>query len=130
MCWRESANIPNPGPDKSISYPHTLLATLCQYIRDNSFILAHCWLHCVHISETTVLSSNNVGHTVYIYQRQKFYPHKLLATLCTCIGDKRFIEIYVFCAVHFNVNHIILTRYWLHCVRISETTVLSSHDVG
>ena len=116
MCWWESADIPSPGPDKSCPFPHTLLATLCQYIKDNSFILTHSWLHCVHISETTVLSSHAVGHTVYIYHRQKLYLITLLATLCTYTRDKSFIDIYVFLYRELWYNYVMLATLSSHAI--------------
>ena len=109
-------------------YPRTLVATLCTYIRDKGFIFTHCWPHCVHITETKVLSSQAVGYTVCEYNGvilTRCWIHCVRISETTVLSKFTF---FVPCIVIqlSNVNHIILTRYWLHCVRISEATVLSS----
>lgn len=69
-------------------YPHTYLEALCQKFRNKSVFLKHGLLHCVSISETKYLSSSNIGYTVSAYQRQHFYPQKLLVILGLYISDK------------------------------------------
>lgn len=138
--------------------PHILSITMCHFIRNNGLILTHLpamchyyrhniisltyyLLHPFSVSQSIVLASHIVGTTVSVYQRQQFYHHTLLATLCQYIKIKMYIVTFIgynvsVCQGHLFYPHtlyvtrcqyirdynFIPTHFWLHCVCISETT--------
>jgi len=78
---------------------------MCQYARDNSFtspnfgynvsvyhiksvILINVWRHIFIIAQKNFYPQALLGVNYHEFQRQQFYPHSVLDTLCVYIRDK------------------------------------------
>jgi len=95
-------------------YSHTLFFKMYQYIRDNSFILNHCWLHCVSIRDTTNLSLNLCWlHCIIISETNFIFTHSWLH--CVSLSETAVISSNTFvCTVSVYQRQISITsRYWL-----------------
>lgn len=85
--------------------PHTILFTLCLYIKYNNFIISQCFLQCFRITETKFTCSATLGYNVLVHKSQQICPHTLLDTLCQYI----------------RYNNSTLSHCWFHSFSISGT---------
>ena len=93
-----------------VFYPQSLLVTILSVYQTQNFAINHCWLPNTSISGKT------------------FYPHALLFAMCHYIIHYVFPQSLLFTLYQYikgkNFN---FTRFWQHCVSISETTFISAH---
>jgi len=137
-CWIHCVSLLERTEISSHIFGYTVSVYWTQY-----FFLAHSLLHCTSILETTLLHTPTLSYTVSVYQTQLLYPHPLLATLFQVkrgINIKQPLlaapwqrqEFYpqkllaaMFQYIRDNIFN--FRHFWLHNVRISDTTISFSH---